>query len=132
MEQTSLIPKFICNVAIKLEEHGFDTYLIGGSLRNLLIERPVKDFDLTTNALPEDVAEIFPESITTNSRFGTVIVLVPNDYGVMEEVEITTFRVEKEYVSGRWPTHIEFTKNIYEDLKRRDYTVNAIALKLSK
>lgn len=127
-----MIPHYINNIAIKLENFGFETYLVGGSLRNLLMGLTPKDFDLTTNALPKEIAQIFPESIMTNARFGTVIVMVENVSGELEGVEITTFRLEKEYVLGRWPTHIEFTRKLEEDLKRRDFTINAIALKIGK
>lgn len=127
-----MIPFYINNIAIKLEENGFDTYLVGGSLRNLLMGISPKDFDLTTNALPDEIAKIFPQSILTNAKFGTVVLMVENETGELESVEITTFRIEKEYISGRWPTHIEFTRNIENDLRRRDFTVNAIALKLGR
>lgn len=126
-----MIPEYIYNVAFELERNGFEAYLVGGSLRNMLMDFPVTDFDITTNALPEDIERIFPKSIMTNAKFGTVIVLVNKDDGELESVEITTYRVEKEYVGGRWPSHVEFTTNIAEDLKRRDFTVNAIALRLT-
>lgn len=125
-----MIPEHILNIAHTLESHGFEAYLVGGALRNLLMGFPAKDFDLATNALPEEVGKIFPQSIMTNAKFGTVLVMTNTNEGELESVEITTYRVEKEYVGGRWPSHVEFTPNIADDLKRRDYTVNAIALKL--
>jgi poly(A) polymerase/tRNA nucleotidyltransferase (CCA-adding enzyme) len=125
-----MIPNYIHNIADKIVEAGFEVYMVGGSLRNLLMGQKPKDFDLTTSALPEEIQHIFPESIMTNAKFGTVTILANNEFGELQSVEITTYREEKEYIKGRWPAIVEFTRNIYDDLKRRDYTVNAIAFKL--
>lgn len=125
-----MIPNYIHDIADKIVKAGFEVYMVGGSLRNLLMGHRPKDFDLTTSALPEEIQEIFPESIMTNAKFGTVTILVNNEFGELQGVEITTYREEKEYIGGRWPAIVEFTRNIYDDLKRRDYTVNAIAFKL--
>jgi poly(A) polymerase/tRNA nucleotidyltransferase (CCA-adding enzyme) len=125
-----MIPEYIYKVAKVLEENGFETYLVGGSLRNLLMGRPAKDYDLTTDALPEQIEKLFPKSVMTNAKFGTVVVLTKNDWGELETVEVTTFRLEKDYVGGRWPSHVEFTSKLEEDLKRRDFTINALALRL--
>jgi len=125
-----MIPSHIYKVAAILEKHGFEAYLVGGSLRNLVMGLEPKDFDLTTNALPEQIEKIFPKSIMTNAKFGTVIVMIEAEIGELQSVEVTTFRVEKEYVGGRWPSHVEFTSSLAEDLKRRDFTVNALAMRL--
>lgn len=125
-----MIPSHIYKVAAILEKHGFEAYLVGGSIRNILMGVPAKDFDITTNALPEQIEKLFPKSIMTNAKFGTVIVMIEAGIGELESVEVTTFRLEKEYVGGRWPSHVEFTPKLEDDLKRRDFTVNALALRL--
>jgi tRNA nucleotidyltransferase (CCA-adding enzyme) len=125
------IPQYVMDIAEKLEACGYEVFLVGGSVRNLFLGRKVKDYDLTTNAVPEKIAEIFPESVTTNAKFGTVIVLGKDEYDETKTVEVTTYRSEKEYVGGRWPSHVEFSSHIKDDLKRRDFTVNALALRLS-
>lgn len=127
-----MIPSYVYKVAQKLEENGFEAYLVGGSLRNLIMGYKPKDFDLTTNALPDQIERIFPKSIMTNARFGTVTIMIEDDNGELRSVEVTTFRVEKEYVGGRWPSHVEFTSSLQDDLKRRDFTVNTLALRLIK
>lgn len=126
------IPQFVLNIGEKLESAGFETFLVGGSVRNILLGRPVKDYDLTTNAKPEDIAKIFPKSVTTNAKFGTVLVFGTDEFDQTQTVEITTYRSEKEYVGGRWPSHVEFSSHIEDDLKRRDFTINAIALRISE
>lgn len=125
-----MIPEFVLKVGEELEKNGYEAYLVGGSLRNLLMGIEPKDFDLTTNALPEKIAEIFPKSILTGAKYGTVVVLIEDKKGELQSVEVTTFRVEKEYFGGRWPSEVEFTGKLEEDLKRRDFTVNAMALRL--
>lgn len=126
----SLIPEYVSKVAFELEKNGFEAYLVGGSLRNILLGEKPKDYDLTTNALPEKIGEIFPRSVMTNAKFGTVSVLIELESGELDNVEVTTYRSEKDYVGGRWPSHVEFTSSLEEDLKRRDFTVNAMALRL--
>lgn len=127
------IPEYVFDVAQKLHDSGYEAYLVGGSLRDILLDTIPNDYDIATNALPEKVMEIFPQSIPTGAKFGTVKVLVRDRVdGDVEEVEVTTYRSEKEYVGGRWPASVEFSKNIIDDLKRRDFTVNAMALDLTQ
>ncbi len=126
----SIIPRYIFEIASTLEEHGYEAYLAGGSIRNILLHKMPKDFDLNTNALPEEIGSLFPKSIMTNANFGTVLVMTTDDEGESVEVQITTYRSEKDYVGGRWPSHVEFTPNIEEDLKRRDFTINAMAVRI--
>lgn len=123
------LPKSIFHVAERLEKNDFEAYLVGGSVRDILLGKEPKDYDITTSATPEEVMNIFPTSVPTGIKFGTVTVLLdPNDG--LDEVQITTFRSEKEYIASRWPSHVEFTRSLDEDLKRRDFTINAFAIRL--
>ena len=87
---------------------------------------------MATNALPDEMLNMFPKSISTGAKFGTVIVLVQDEYGETYEVETTTFRSEAGYVDGRWPSSVKFVDEIDKDLGRRDFTFNAMAIDLSK
>ncbi len=93
------------------------------------LARPIRDWDLTTNALPEDIQKIFPDSFYEN-KFGTVSVKTNSEIGALKIVEITPYRVESQYQDKRHPDEIKFSKTLEEDLKRRDFTVNAIALEI--
>ncbi len=104
---------------------GKNVYLVGGAVRNLLLERPVEDYDFTTDALPEEVQGHFKRVIATGLRHGTVTVLFQGD-----SYEVTTFRIDGDYTDGRRPDSVEFTPSLEEDLKRRDFTINALALDL--
>lgn len=123
------VPKEIQFIIKKMEEGGFEAYVVGGSVRDFLMGKIPKDWDMTTNALPEDIQKIFPHSFYNNT-FGTVTVV--ND-GVEDEslkaVEITTYRTEADYADRRHPDKVEFTPSLEEDLKRRDFTINAMALR---
>jgi len=123
------IPKEIKNISEKLEKTGFESYLVGGCVRDLLLGLIPKDWDITTNAVPEEIQKIFPDSFYTN-EFGTVGVktnIGTSDVQKLNIVEITTFRTEGKYTDKRHPDSIKFAKTIEEDLARRDFTVNAIA-----
>lgn len=106
-----------------LEDAGFEAYFVGGSVRDVLLHRNVHDVDITTSAYPEEVKELFDKSIDTGIKHGTVTVL----YGG-ESYEITTFRTESGYQDFRRPDHVTFVQNLDEDLKRRDFTINALAM----
>lgn len=106
-----------------LEDAGFEAYFVGGSVRDVLLHRHVHDVDITTSAYPEEVKELFDKSIDTGIKHGTVTVL----YGG-ESYEITTFRTESDYQDFRRPDHVTFVQNLDEDLKRRDFTINALAM----
>lgn len=106
-----------------LEDAGFEAYFVGGSVRDVLLHRQVHDVDITTSAYPEEVKELFDKSIDTGIKHGTVTVL----YGG-ESYEITTFRTESGYQDFRRPDHVTFVQNLDEDLKRRDFTINALAM----
>ncbi len=127
------IPQHILDIASKFTENGFEIYLVGGSVRDLLANRKVTDWDLTTNATPEEIQNIFPESVYENA-FGTVGIKV-SDLEESEHkgiVEVTTYRTEKGYSDKRHPDKVEWGKTIEEDLGRRDFTINAMALDISK
>lgn len=106
-----------------LEQAGFKAYFVGGSVRDLLLKRPIHDVDIATNAYPAEVKRIFPVTIDTGIKHGTVTV----KYGE-EFYEVTTFRTESTYQDFRRPDHVEFVQNLSEDLKRRDFTINALAM----
>lgn len=126
------IPKYVQDVAKILLEGGFQCYLVGGALRDIVYGKQPHDYDLATDALPEEMIKIFPKSVSTGIRFGTVIALSADSFGEMHEVEVTTFRSESNYIDGRWPSSVEFVSDIDMDLGRRDFTFNAMAVDFSK
>ncbi len=120
------IPQEVQNIAQKLQGNKFQAFLVGGCLRDLLIKRIPKDWDIATDARPEEIQKIFPESIYEN-RFGTVGIKTESEDEKLKIVEVTTFRIEGKYTDKRHPDEVVFAKTIYEDLSRRDFTINAIA-----
>ncbi len=122
---TKEIPKEILDVLKKLESAGFEVFLVGGCVRDLLLGREVKDWDATTSAKPEEMQKIFQDSFYENA-FGTVGVKTGNEK--IPIFEVTTYRKEEDYTDKRHPDRVEFTSNIEEDLARRDFTVNAITM----
>ncbi len=124
------IPNYVFTVSTGLKNAGYGCYLVGGPVRDLLSEKTPDDFDLATDAKPEAIAEIFPRCVTTGAKFGTIIVLSDDEKGESHPVEVTTYRSEADYVDGRWPSKVEFTNDLYKDLGRRDFTVNAMAINL--
>ncbi len=124
----SQIPEHIFRVADALLSGGFQAYLVGGVVRDLLLGRTPKDYDLATNALPEEIVKIFPSSVSINAKFGTILVIEEGREGERFDVEVTTFRREENYFGGRWPAKVEFASAIEEDLARRDFTINAMAI----
>ena len=111
-----------------MPENGFEVYLVGGSVRDLILKRRIKDWDLTTNATPQDLLAVFPNGFYDN-QFGTVGIPVKID-NADHVVEITTFRTEHGYKDKRHPETVTWGKTLEEDLSRRDFTINAIALKI--
>ena len=124
------IPREIENIAEKLQKADFQAYLVGGCVRDLLLNKEPKDWDIATNAKPEEIQKIFPDSVYEN-KFGTVAVKTDSENGRLKIVEITTFRLEGKYTDKRHPDEIKFAKTIEKDLSRRDFTVNALALSLA-
>lgn len=125
------IPDYVQKVARMLLKEGFVCYLVGGALRDVVLNIQPDDYDLATDATPEEMLKIFPKSVSTGARFGMVSAMIPEENGEIHEVQVTTFRSEEEYVDGRWPTRVTFIKDIYRDLGRRDFTINAMALDLN-
>ena len=121
------IPAHVSTIAHTLIENGYEAYLVGGSVRDVLADREPKDWDLTTNATPEIVQELFPDSVYQN-EFGTVGVKYRPSEEETELVEVTTYRSEEAYEDARRPKHVSFVASVTEDLARRDFTINAIAL----
>lgn len=103
-------------------QHGYKAYLVGGAVRDMLMGKEPHDWDVTTDATPEQVMSIFRKVIPTGIAHGTVTV-----HFMKNEIEVTTFRTESDYSDGRHPDKVEYTGNIKEDLSRRDFTINAIA-----
>ena len=132
MKLRFVLPSYVQKIARILSKEGYDIYLVGGAIRDIAMKKEPNDYDLATNALPDEMLELFPKAISTGAKFGTVIALVPDEYGENREVEVTTFRSEAEYVDGRWPSKVEFVNDLYKDLGRRDFTINAIAVDLSQ
>lgn len=127
-----LIPDYVIEIAEGLQAAGYEAFLVGGSLRDVLLDKLPNDYDIATNAYPKQVQDVFPRSIPTGAKFGTITVVGEDEHGERFDVEVTTYRSEADYVGGRWPAKVEFTKTIEEDLARRDFTINAMALNLQE
>ena len=127
---TNKIPKPILEVLSKIEKANFEAYIVGGCVRDLIMNKIPKDWDIATNAKPEEILKIFPDSFYEN-EFGTVGVKIKEEDKTKEVVEVTTYRIESKYSDRRRPDEIKFAKTLEEDLSRRDFTMNAIALSLN-
>lgn len=122
------LPPQVLNTLKTLQNSGFESYLVGGCVRDLLLNRQISDWDFTTNATPKEIIKIFPESFYDN-HFGTVGIKIKNINNETEDIfEITPYRKESNYSDVRHPDKIEWAKTIEEDLARRDFTINALAL----
>ena len=121
------IPKQVKSVISQLEKNGYEAYIVGGCVRNLLQGIEPEDWDITTNAKPEEIQKIFPKNFYEN-KFLTVTVQTESKNPRLKEIEITTYRLEAKYTNKRHPDKISFAKTIEQDLARRDFTINAIAL----
>lgn len=106
----------------KLNRRGFEAYAVGGCVRDSLLGRTPEDWDITTSAMPWQVKEIFGRTIDTGIRHGTVTILRDG-----AGYEVTTYRIDGEYVDGRHPSSVAFTSSLTVDLRRRDFTMNAMA-----
>lgn len=117
-----LLPEKVKYIIHKLEEAGYEAYAVGGCVRDSILGRIPDDWDITTSAKPLQVKEIFPRTIDTGIQHGTVTVMMDK-----EGFEVTTYRIDGEYEDSRHPKEVIFTSNLVEDLKRRDFTINAMA-----
>jgi len=121
------IPKEVSCVTETLKNAGFEAYLIGGCVRDMLRNSKPKDWDVTTNAKPEEIQNLFEKSFYEND-YGTVgVVNEETEDDTLKIIEVTPFRIEGKYTDGRRPDEVHFSDNLEEDLKRRDFTINAIA-----
>ena len=123
------VPQEVADVAETLEKSGFEAHLVGGCVRDLLIGRKPSDWDITTNATPEEIQKLFKESFYEN-EYGTVGVVTESEDPTLKVVEVTPYRIESAYSDSRRPDSVSFSKNLEDDLRRRDFTINAIALKI--
>ena len=124
-----IIPKEVKSILAGLEKAGFEAYIVGGCVRDFLLGKEPKDWDATTNAKPEEIQKVFPDSFYENS-FLTVTARTGSKDEKLAEVEITTYRLEAEYSDKRHPDQVKYAKKLEDDLSRRDFTVNAMALRL--
>ncbi|AXI11153.1 CCA tRNA nucleotidyltransferase [Oceanobacillus zhaokaii] len=108
-----------------IEKHHHQAYFVGGCVRDFLLQRPIGDIDITTSATPEQIQEIFPKVIPVGIEHGTVVVRHEH-----QSYEVTTFRVDGDYIDKRHPDSVTFIDNIDKDLERRDFTINALAMNI--
>ncbi len=116
------IPDYARDIIERLNEHGYEAYVVGGCVRDRLIGREPNDWDITTSALPQQVKKLFGKTIDTGLQHGTVTIMIGK-----EPIEVTTYRIDGEYEDNRHPKSVAFTNHLIEDLKRRDFTINAMA-----
>ncbi len=110
-----------------LQKHGYEAWLVGGSVRDLLIAGRLSDLDYTTNATPEQVQKVFPRTVPVGIKFGTILVLYRG-----HKVEITTYRADADYHDGRRPSTVQYAENLQTDIQRRDFTINGLAYNVSR
>jgi len=117
-----ILPEKVNFIIHTLQKHGFEGYAVGGCVRDAMLSRVPQDWDITTSAKPEQVKSLFKHTIDTGIQHGTVTVMLDH-----EGFEVTTYRIDGEYEDARHPKEVQFTSNLLEDLKRRDFTINAMA-----
>lgn len=117
-----ILPEKVKHIIDTLMEHGYEAYAVGGCVRDSLLSRPPQDWDITTSAKPEQVKALFRHTIDTGIQHGTVTVMLDH-----EGFEVTTYRIDGKYEDARHPKEVQFTSELLEDLKRRDFTINAMA-----
>ncbi|MDO4266861.1 MAG: CCA tRNA nucleotidyltransferase [Eubacteriales bacterium] len=116
------LPPQVEQIIERLAEHGYEAYAVGGCVRDTLLGRCPGDWDITTSARPEQIKALFRRTIDTGIQHGTVTVMMEG-----EGYEVTTYRIDGEYEDGRHPKQVKFTSDLLEDLRRRDFTINAMA-----
>lgn len=112
------------SVIEQLEQAGFEAVVVGGAVRDAILNRPAHDVDVATNALPQEVKAVFERTVDIGIQHGTVLVIVPDG-----PVEVTTYRTDGEYTDHRRPEEVYFVRSLQQDLQRRDFTMNAIAMR---
>ncbi|MGA3598540.1 CCA tRNA nucleotidyltransferase [Lysinibacillus agricola] len=112
------------SVIEQLENAGFEAVVVGGAVRDAILGRPAHDVDVATNAMPEEVKSVFNHTVDVGIQHGTVLVIVPAG-----PVEVTTYRTDGDYIDHRRPEEVQFVRSLKEDLQRRDFTMNAIAMR---
>src|SRR5579871_4971319 len=131
------VKEFATSIVQTLRQNGFQAYLVGGCVRDLLLGREPKDYDVSTDATPQQVMKIFPETYAVGAQFGVVLVPVPEEFRRSEavafpaesnQVEVATFRSDIGYSDGRHPDEVRFSKDPREDVARRDFTINGMLL----
>ncbi len=122
-----MFPLYIQETLEKLNKAGFEAYVVGGCVRDIIMKKIPNDWDITTNAYPQEMIDIFPEAKYEND-FGTVLVPIKEDDKLIDVLEITTYRSEKGYTDNRRPDEVKFEKDLSKDLERRDFTINALAM----
>ncbi|MDP3697865.1 MAG: hypothetical protein Q8R55_07735, partial [Candidatus Taylorbacteria bacterium] len=123
------LPTEIKNILEKLQKAGYEGYVVGGCVRDLLMGKEPKDWDVTTNAKPEEIQKLFPENVYEN-EFGTVGIKTSSEDPALTIVEITPYRIEGKYTDKRHPGEVKFVSKLEDDLNRRDFTINAVAAKI--
>ncbi len=131
MNKELSIPNEVRKVIETLEDGGFEAFLVGGCVRDLILDRTPKDWDVTTNATPEKITRLFPDSFYENT-FGTVGVKIESENETLKVIEVTPYRLEGEYSDNRHPDTVIFSQKIEDDLKRRDFTMNCLAYSVLK
>jgi len=126
-----IIPKEVKSILASLKKAGFEAYIVGGCVRDFLIGVEPKDWDVTTNAKPEEIQKVFPNSFYENN-FLTVTARTGSKDEKLSEIEITTYRLEAKYSDKRHPDQVKYAKKLEDDLSRRDFTVNAMAMDAKK
>lgn len=116
------IPKSAEFIIEQLENKGFEGYLVGGCVRDSILKRQINDWDITTNAKPSDIVNLFEHTVLTGIKHGTVTVIIDKD-----AFEVTTYRIDGKYIDNRHPEQVTFVSDIRLDLSRRDFTINAMA-----
>lgn len=116
------MPDKVLMIILNLQMHGYDAYAVGGCVRDSILAKKPQDWDITTSAKPGDIKRMFRRTVDTGIEHGTVTVLIGKD-----SFEVTTYRIDGVYEDSRHPKEVRFTNNLEEDLKRRDFTINAMA-----
>lgn len=116
------LPRKVMMIINNLQLHGYEAYAVGGCVRDSILARRPEDWDITTSARPEEIKKLFRRTVDTGIEHGTVTVLIGKD-----SFEVTTYRIDGAYEDSRHPKEVRFTRNLEEDLRRRDFTINAMA-----